>query len=118
MKSTTDAVIKKLINIIYDKRLESNAVEAEVSKEGSPSDASILGITGSSSLPAKDTSTETSENPAILKCPYPGLENVVFIKGSGPHRLQYDIQSGEPIKEVIVSRKCAESVLRGAQVCM
>ncbi|GJN03324.1 hypothetical protein PR202_ga20754 [Eleusine coracana subsp. coracana] len=34
----------------------------------------------------------------------------------GPHVLQYDSQPEQSVKEVIVSRKCAESVLRGAQV--
>ncbi|ESW13416.1 hypothetical protein PHAVU_008G194100 [Phaseolus vulgaris] len=47
------------------------------------------------------------------KCKIPGLDYVVFVWGSGPHRIDY----GEaPPKEVIVSRKCAEAVLRGAQV--
>ncbi|GMY19176.1 putative methyltransferase NSUN6 isoform X5, partial [Fagus crenata] len=32
--------------------------------------------------------------------------------GSGPHIIHYD----RPPKEIIVSRKCAEAVLRGAQV--
>lgn len=52
----------------------------------------------------------------VHKCQYPGLENVLFVRGSGPHVLHYDSQLGQPVKEVIVSRKCAESVLRGAQV--
>ncbi|CAH1416651.1 unnamed protein product [Lactuca virosa] len=36
--------------------------------------------------------------------------------GSGPHDIQYDYQQDRPPKEIIVSRKCAEAVLRGAQV--
>jgi hypothetical protein len=52
----------------------------------------------------------------VHKCPYSGLENVLFIQGSGPHVLHCDGQPGQSIKEIIVSRKCAESVLRGAQV--
>ncbi|XP_039816316.1 rRNA (cytosine-C(5))-methyltransferase NOP2C-like isoform X7 [Panicum virgatum] len=36
--------------------------------------------------------------------------------GSGPHVLNYNSQPDQSVKEVIVSRKCAESVLRGAQV--
>uniref|UniRef100_J3MSJ7 SAM-dependent MTase RsmB/NOP-type domain-containing protein n=2 Tax=Oryza brachyantha TaxID=4533 RepID=J3MSJ7_ORYBR len=52
----------------------------------------------------------------VHKCPYSGLENVLFVQGSGPHALRYDSQPNQSIKEVIVSRKCAESVLRGAQV--
>ncbi|CAO2163570.1 unnamed protein product [Urochloa humidicola] len=36
--------------------------------------------------------------------------------GSGPHVLQYNSQPDQSVKEIVVSRKCAESVLRGAQV--
>ncbi|XP_010557151.1 PREDICTED: putative methyltransferase NSUN6 [Tarenaya hassleriana] len=53
---------------------------------------------------------------AISKCQIPGLEYVVFVKGSGPHLIDYGCDIGKPPKEVIVSRKCAEAVLRGAQV--
>lgn len=56
------------------------------------------------------------DNDLIHKCPIPGLEYVVFVRGSGPHVIEYAHESGQPLKEVIVSRKCAESVLRGAQV--
>ena len=38
---------------------------------------------------------------------------MVFVWGSGPRRIDY---GDAPPKEVIVSRKCAEAVLRGAQV--
>lgn len=57
-----------------------------------------------------------SQRPSIYKCQYPGLDNVVFVRGSGPHKFHYGDQPGQPMKEVIVSRKCAEAVLRGAQV--
>uniref|UniRef100_A0A1J3IK18 Putative methyltransferase NSUN6 n=1 Tax=Noccaea caerulescens TaxID=107243 RepID=A0A1J3IK18_NOCCA len=53
---------------------------------------------------------------AISKCQIPGLEYVVFVNGSGPHRIEYDFGLENPPKEVLVSRKCAEAVLRGAQV--
>lgn len=53
---------------------------------------------------------------SISKCGIPGLDYVVFVKGSGPHSIDYS--SVGPPKEVIVSRKCAEAVLRGAQVSM
>ncbi|XP_057524681.1 rRNA (cytosine-C(5))-methyltransferase NOP2C isoform X1 [Amaranthus tricolor] len=52
----------------------------------------------------------------IHKCPIPGLDYVVFVRGSGPHKIEYNYAPQQPFKEVIVSRKCAESVLRGAQV--
>ncbi|KAJ0727219.1 putative tyrosine--tRNA ligase [Helianthus annuus] len=51
----------------------------------------------------------------VFKCPIPGLDYVVFVKGSGPHDIQYHYQQDRPPNEVIVSRKCAEAVLRGAQ---
>ncbi|XP_010475392.1 PREDICTED: putative methyltransferase NSUN6 [Camelina sativa] len=52
----------------------------------------------------------------ITKCQIPGLDYVVFVNGSGPHRIQYDFGLENPPKEVLVSRKCAEAVLRGAQI--
>ncbi|VVA90204.1 unnamed protein product [Arabis nemorensis] len=52
----------------------------------------------------------------ISKCQIPGLEYVVFVNGSGPHRIEYESGLENPPKEVLVSRKCAEAVLRGAQV--
>lgn len=52
----------------------------------------------------------------ITKCQIPGLDYVVFVNGSGPHRIEYEFGLENPPKEVLVSRKCAEAVLRGAQV--
>ncbi|KFK42971.1 hypothetical protein AALP_AA1G063100 [Arabis alpina] len=52
----------------------------------------------------------------VVKCQIPGLEYVVFVNGSGPHRIEYDTGLESAPKEVLVSRKCAEAVLRGAQV--
>ena len=63
-----------------------------------------------------DTSTRESQHPSICKCQYSGLENIVFVRGSGPHKFHYSDHPGQPVKEIIVSRKCAEAVLRGAQV--
>ncbi|XP_075674114.1 rRNA (cytosine-C(5))-methyltransferase NOP2C isoform X3 [Castanea sativa] len=60
-----------------------------------------------------DGSESESEIGRISKCQLPGLEDyVVFFRGSGPHVIDY----ARPPKEIIVSRKCAEAVLRGAQV--
>ena len=53
---------------------------------------------------------------SIEKCPFPCLDYVIFVQGSGPHLMNYADISDAPLKEVIVSRKCAEAVLRGAQV--
>ncbi|CAK8538724.1 unnamed protein product [Lathyrus sativus] len=54
-----------------------------------------------------------SDSGPVFKCRIPGLDYVVFVWGSGPHRVDY---GNVAPKEVIVSRKCAEAVLRGAQV--
>lgn len=52
----------------------------------------------------------------VSKCQIPGLDYVVFVRGSGPHDINYGYAHDRPPKEVLVSRKCAEAVLRGAQV--
>lgn len=65
-----------------------------------------------------DFGCESLKSGMISKCDVAGLkEYVLFIKGSGPHSIDYgDCTRDMPLKEVIVSRKCAEAVLRGAQV--
>lgn len=55
-----------------------------------------------------DSASFISQNPA--------LEDVLYVYGTGPHGISYECRTDEPLKEVIVSRKCAEAVLRGAQV--
>jgi hypothetical protein len=47
------------------------------------------------------------------------LDNVVMVRGRGPCSINYDAARGEGgvLREVVVSRKCAEAVLRGAHVC-
>ncbi|GAB2284905.1 hypothetical protein Dimus_019358 [Dionaea muscipula] len=52
----------------------------------------------------------------VFKCEIPGLDYVILVRGSGPHKVDYAHAPGQSLKEVIVSRKCAESVLRGAEV--
>lgn len=52
----------------------------------------------------------------ISKCQIPGLDYVLLVNGSGPHTIEYGYAPDKPPKEIIVSRKCAEAVLRGAQV--
>ncbi|XP_027329435.1 putative methyltransferase NSUN6 [Abrus precatorius] len=89
LRSTSDAVIEKLRLLVKE---SSNGDSNEVNplKERLDGDAGPLS-----------------------KCQIPGLDYVLFVWGSGPHCIDY----GNAIpKEVIVSRKCAEAVLRGAQV--
>ncbi|CAI9278851.1 unnamed protein product [Lactuca saligna] len=86
LNTTTEAVIEKILEIQCEKRLQDTVKHGDV------------------------------ESLSVLKCQIPGLDYVVFVKGSGPHDIQYDYQQDRPPKEIIVSRKCAEAVLRGAQV--
>lgn len=96
LKSTSDNVIEKLLKILRERRQENGSVEKRLEFSGS---------------------TEcTWPIESISKCPFPGLDYVVFIKGSGPHAIDYGYKEAKLPKEVIVSRKCAEAVLRGAQV--
>lgn len=73
-------------------------------------------VTGRSEEDAVSSVEGRLHNGTISKSQIPGLEYVVFVKGSGPHTIDYDYAPDKPPKEVIVSRKCAEAVLRGAQV--
>jgi methyltransferase NSUN6 len=60
----------------------------------------------------------TKEDSASFISQNPALENVLYVWGTGPHKISYEHRADEPLKEVVVSRKCAEAVLRGAQVLL
>uniref|UniRef100_A0A0D3GZI3 SAM-dependent MTase RsmB/NOP-type domain-containing protein n=1 Tax=Oryza barthii TaxID=65489 RepID=A0A0D3GZI3_9ORYZ len=95
--SSTDAVMHKLMNLVDQNGLCGGINGLEIGQQNGGEQAH-------------------EGNSVVHKCPYSGLDNVLFVQGSGPHALHYDSQPDQSIKEVIVSRKCAESVLRGAQV--
>lgn len=98
LKSSTDAVMHKLMNLVDQNGLCGGINGLEIGQQNGGEQAH-------------------EGNSVVHKCPYSGLDNVLFVQGSGPHALHYNSQPDQSIKEVIVSRKCAESVLRGAQVC-
>lgn len=126
LQTTSDAVIQKLAAILNDTEHENTNVNL------SKCDANIDADTGlkqkcrlketdvSQNLNdwsnVADAVKEDIQTGHISKCQIPGLDYVVFIKGSGPHMIDYGHTHDRPSKEVIVSRKCAEAVLRGAQV--
>ncbi|XP_047333201.1 rRNA (cytosine-C(5))-methyltransferase NOP2C [Impatiens glandulifera] len=131
LKSTSDAVIEKLLGILQE-RVPQNAgddiqlnmkCDADVKLNEVPLDEKMS--TNSTVASDMDVSSEYFGNGeikmpvlhdnSIYKCPIPGLDYVVFVKGSGPHTIDYGHED-KPFKEMIVSRKCAEAVLRGAQV--
>ncbi|GMQ01674.1 hypothetical protein CsSME_00048231 [Camellia sinensis var. sinensis] len=57
--------------------------------------------------------SESTQTGLVSKCQLPGLDYVLFVKGLGPHNISYAHAQDKPPKEIIVSRKCAEAVLRG-----
>ncbi|KAF3443559.1 hypothetical protein FNV43_RR13246 [Rhamnella rubrinervis] len=51
---------------------------------------------------------ESFHSSPISKCQFPGLDYVLFVRGSGPHKIDYGYADGIPPKEILVS----ENVLR------
>ncbi|XP_020268515.1 putative methyltransferase NSUN6 isoform X2 [Asparagus officinalis] len=122
LKSISDNVITKLMKILDEKKFSSRTSRMDIREHGAIDEVDQgnfdktpeLGTT--TRFGDMNNSTRELQIPSIYKCEYPGLDNVVFVKGSGPHELHYGDQAAQPLKEIIVSRKCAEAVLRGAQV--
>lgn len=109
LKSTSDDVIKKLLAVLQEKGWQSDSAEGTNFPHKSDDIANELVDTDC--LP-----DDSMKNCFISKCKIPSLDYVVFVKGSGPHTIDYGYKEDKTPKEVIVSRKCAEAVLRGAQV--
>ncbi|KZV31362.1 hypothetical protein F511_05466 [Dorcoceras hygrometricum] len=112
LKSTSDVVIKKLLATLRERGWQNVSAEEAIA----PYDA----VDGAGA-PLESTGTACSRNgstesPLISKCQIPGLDYVIFVYGLGPLTVNYKYEDDKPPKEVIVSRKCAEAVLRGAQV--
>ncbi|EPS65803.1 hypothetical protein M569_08974, partial [Genlisea aurea] len=99
LKTTTDAVFKKLLAVLEERRPQDDSVMVETN------------------VKSDDTaSNSTSGKYSVSKCDIPSLDYVILVKGSGPHSIDYGHEADKPLKEVCVSRKCAEAVLRGAHV--
>lgn len=128
LKSSRDAIIEKLVAILEDNGLLTGTSNMHIGKQnglaesdqhleqGNCQEASDIEM--SKTFGHGDASAGRLQGPSIRKCQYPGLDTVIFVIGSGPHKLDYGygVHPDQPMKEVIVSRKCAEAVLRGAQV--
>lgn len=126
LKSTNEAVIEKLTTLLQDSTVddleylsvgkqvsEGNARYDDLSKECIDSMFNLL----REERPKNgEQPMKVSKGPSICQCQFPGLDYVLLVKGSGPHSIPYGNQPDQSVKEVIVSRKCAEAVLRGAQV--
>ncbi|XP_026416784.1 putative methyltransferase NSUN6 [Papaver somniferum] len=133
LKATSDTVTEKLLTILQETGHGSDAngvktlngdtdITSEVDmgkKQGSISrepNNLVSGQTMMNSILAGDAPKSSLQKFPINKCQVPGLDYVLLVNGSGPHDIQYSSALNKPVKEVIVSRKCAEAVLRGAQV--
>ncbi|KAH7685604.1 16S rRNA (cytosine(967)-C(5))-methyltransferase protein [Dioscorea alata] len=123
LKTTSDSVIKKLVSMLDHKITGGADIDAReqivVTDFDHSTEEQSLNETSTPLDPSLDHgSVQVSGDNVelVCKCPYLGLDNVVFVQGSGPHLLWYEGQSGKAMKEVIISRKCAEAVLRGAQI--
>ncbi|KAI9114705.1 hypothetical protein K1719_014403 [Acacia pycnantha] len=118
LRSTSDDVIEKLQAVMNKSGSENDLDSKRCSSEAN----NIRDLEFSGNIPLEQT--EDKANPLkacfqpapVSKCQIPGLDYVVFVQGSGPHNINYDYAHDRPPKEVLVSRKCAEAVLRGAQV--
>ncbi|KAI4308118.1 hypothetical protein L6164_031224 [Bauhinia variegata] len=128
LRSTSDAVIEKLLEVMKEAGSE-NATKCRHLNNGDVVNFDLdpkhqifsrdtdnshieLGLVENETNPLKDS----FQAGPISKCQLPGLDYVLFVWGSGPHSINYDYTRDRPPKEVIVSRKCAEAVLRGAQI--
>lgn len=123
LKSTSDDVIEKLLKFVADTGFGGNNTNGTESKKSDCFDNVHINKKQNGYQNADDEHNKDEclvkrslESGTVSKCQVPGLEYVVFIRGSGPHPVEYDHTCDGPVKEVIVSRKCAEAVLRGAQV--
>ena len=135
LKSTSDAVIEKLLAIIQERELDNVVDGMHVSESNAAAKFDMEGNLQSSlgecnnhlnleeqkkvavgNFEQLNSQKKSLETGPISKCQLPGLDYVVFVRGSGPHTIEYGYEIDRPPKEVIVSRKCAEAVLRGAQV--
>ncbi|XP_028788315.1 putative methyltransferase NSUN6 [Neltuma alba] len=118
LRSASDDVIEKLQSVM-NKSGSDNDLDSKCGSSGA-SDIQDLEFSGNITL----GQTEDKADPlktclqaaSVSKCQIPGLDYVVLVQGSGPHNISYDYTHDRPPKEVLVSRKCAEAVLRGAQV--
>ncbi|XP_057467945.1 rRNA (cytosine-C(5))-methyltransferase NOP2C isoform X2 [Actinidia eriantha] len=126
LKSTSDAIIEKLSAIlqesgqhyVIDNKNQSDAKGEHIidCEHNDHVKESHVPLNSYDSDKAALVLSERAQTGQITKCQLPGLDYVVFVKGSGPHTINYGCAHDKLPKEVIVSRKCAEAVLRGAQV--
>lgn len=135
LQTTTKEVIKQLTRYVLQQQndnqsrmLKQTEFQEKSSEAGDPHCAEKADVTGTKlsriqvggTISAESTSEEDEGSESCGICfQHDVLDNVVMVKGKGPCSIDYTTVRGEGgvLKEVVVSRKCAEAVLRGAHVC-
>lgn len=134
LQTTTKEVIKQLTRYVLQQQndnqsrmLKQTEFQEKSSEAGDPHCAEKADVTGTKlsriqvggTISAESTSEEDEGSESCGICfQHDVLDNVVMVKGKGPCSIDYTTVRGEGgvLKEVVVSRKCAEAVLRGAHV--
>ncbi|KAK4743380.1 hypothetical protein SAY87_001381 [Trapa incisa] len=116
LKSATDAVIEKLRALLECKHPENANGNPNLRSEHEHDLGNCIKEVFGSSQDVVNPLEGSLSSGLVSQCQIPGLDYVVLVRGSGPHDIGYGHNPEKPLKEAIVSRKCAESVLRGAQV--
>lgn len=120
LRTTTAEVIKQLSQYVLEQQHgnQSLMLRQNDSQEGS-SEATDLSET--KCITSAESTSELDKGPETCGVCFQHdvLDNVVMVKGRGPCSINYNAARGEGgvLREVVVSRKCAEAVLRGAHVC-
>lgn len=103
LQTTRREVIAKLLELLEMDCSNSVYQKMGLNSQGHPMFAEMV------------SSQMGKTNKDALCFEHPLLKNTIIVQGSGPHQIDYSGEHG-PFKEVVVSRKCAEAVLRGANV--
>ena len=120
LQTTTKEVIKQLTRYVLEQQngKQSMMLRLNDSQKGSSEAADFE--EAKCTIPG-ESSSELDEGPETcgMCFEHDVLDNVVMVKGRGPCSIDYNAARGEggALSEVVVSRKCAEAVLRGAHVC-
>eukprot|EP00250_Pteridium_aquilinum_P014341 c21926_g2_i2 orf=477-947(-) len=100
LQTTSQEVLTKLLDVLKD----SNTSQTGLHNQGQLLPAEMLSF------------QNNGANKDVLCFEHPQLKDIIIVQGDGPHQIDYSGEHGL-FKEVVVSRKCAEAVLRGANVC-
>ncbi|KAL2645336.1 hypothetical protein R1flu_012923 [Riccia fluitans] len=131
-----DAICEALTRPCIDSTLRVNTLQASTQEvmeqlckhlgadrqcsSSSPKFDVVDGAEGSVHLPVSDSGEggcpKPEKAPGFSCSEHSLLKDVIMVRGRGPCEVDCGVEPDKPVKEVVVSRKCAEAVLRGANV--